>query len=487
MQRWFGSPIRFVLTVICLMIPSGFQPDLLSAQTPGGGRAERRITVDFNNVDLPIFVKFISELTGKSFVIDERVKGKVTIFAPTQMTVETAYEVFLSVMELKGFSVVGGGPEGEIYQIRPSAEIAPERNVYVYTLENTNAEDMAKVILGLVSRPQTPTRRGARPVGEISGAVQVLAEKNTNALVLTASEEDFEVLKRVIQQLDTKRRQVFVEAVILEVSLDRLRDLGTDVAAAFGYQTPDDNLTVLGGINASPGEFADIGRVIPNATLAPVNVRTLLRFLQSSTDANVLSTPTLLTSDNQKAEITVGQNVPFPLSQSQTVGGNVQTSIERRDVGVILRLTPQVLENDLVKMDVYQEISSLLETPQVVGNVVLGPTTNKRTANTTVVARSGQTIVIGGLIRDNLIKTERKVPLLGDIPLLGYLFKFQSRRSEKTNLLIFLTPHLIREEGELDGVKSDRVDRMNRFLIEKGDELALSRQNLLRGMVNFPD
>ncbi|HET6369844.1 MAG TPA: secretin N-terminal domain-containing protein, partial [Nitrospiria bacterium] len=371
-------------------------------------------------------------------------------------------------------------------QIVPSNEVPPDRDVHVYTLENTNAEDVAKVLLGMVARAPGPARRGRRTQGEILGTVQVLADKNTNSLVITATDEDFEILKKVIQKLDTKRRQVFVEAAILEVGLDKLRDLGTDIGAAFGYQTPDGNLTVLGGINANPADFASIGTAVPNLALSTVNVRALLHLLQSSTDTNILSTPQLLTSDNQKAEITVGQNVPFPGSQSQTVGGNVQTTIERKDVGVILRLTPQILENNLIKMDVYQEISSLVDTPQVVQNIVLGPTTNKRTANTTVIAKSEETIVIGGLIRDNIIKSESKIPLLGDIPLIGFFFRHTTRHVEKTNLLIFLTPHLVRDEKEMEALKAKRIEQMTRFMEEKKDEFYGTRSEMLRGMVNVP-
>lgn len=217
-----------------------------------------------------------------------------------------------------------------------------------------------------------------------------------------------------------------------------------------------------------------------------VNIRALLRALQSNTDVNILSTPQILTSDNQKAEIVVAQNVPFPGAQSQTVGGNVQTTIERRDVGIILRLTPQVLENNLVKLDVYQEISSVVDTAQTVGTIVLGPTTNKRSANTTVIVHDAQTVVIGGLIRDNVVVTQRKIPLLGDIPLLGWFFKFQSRRFEKTNLLIFLTPHLVRESEDLDTIRGRKVGGATAFLEENRLERREHREEFFNQLINLP-
>jgi|SRR5579863_809609 len=482
MERW---PLFFLwiwVLLFSLFLPISLP---LHAEEAIKEPREKLITLDFNNVDLPVFVKFISELTGKNFVIDERVKGKVTIFAPSKITLERAYDVFLSVLELKGFTAVPTSPSAETFQIMPLADAPPERNVNVYTLANTNAEDMAKVLLGLVTRAPTPPRKGAHPTGEISGTVQVLADKTTNSLIITATPPDYEVLKKVIEQLDAKRRQVFVEAVILEVSLDKLRQLGTTIGAAFGYEFGS-SVTAFGGFNAQPADFANIGVSVPNVALAPLNVKALMQFLQSSSDVNILSTPQLLTSDNQKAEITVGQNIPIPGSQTTSVGGNITTTIERRDVGVILRLTPQVLDNNLVRLDVYQEISSLVNTPQVVGNIVLGPTTNKRTANTTVVAISDQTVVIGGLIQDNVTKSDSKVPLLGDIPILGYLFRSESREVIKTNLLIFLTPHVIRDRAETEAIKIKAIDQMDLLLRYKKDEFREPRMQFLRGMVDVP-
>ncbi len=446
----------------------------------------RLITLDFNNVDLPLLVKFFSELMGKNFVIDEKVRGKVTIFSPKKISVDHAFEVFEAVLELKGFSIVKAG---EFYQILPTAEVPPERSVFVYNLENGNVDDVAKILLGLVTRTATGPRRPR--AGEIASAVQILADKPTNSLIITATTDDFEIIKGVIRRLDAKRRQVFVEAVILEVSVDKFKEFGTDLGAAFGYQNPGRDLTVVGAFNATAADFADAGKFLnPNTPgtigLSTFNIRAILRALQSSTDVNILSTPQILTSDNQKAEIVVAQNVPFPGSQTQTAGGFLQTTVERKDVGIILRITPQVLENDLMKLDIYQEISSVVDTPQQVGGVVLGPTTNKRSANTTVVARNDQTIVIGGLIRDNVVRSQRKIPLLGDIPLLGWLFKTQSRRVEKTNLLIFLTPHLIFGEEEMEALKKRRSEEMERFLEENRVEDRERRREFLHSIVNPP-
>jgi general secretion pathway protein D len=182
-----------------------------------------------------------------------------------------------------------------------------------------------------------------------------------------------------------------------------------------------------------------------------------------------------LTSDRQKAEIVVGQNVPFPGAQSQTVGGNVQTTIERKDVGITLRLTPVIMANNKVKMDLFQEISSVVATAGT-GSASLGPTTNKRSATTNVIVNDGQTAVIGGLIRDDVILTTTSIPFLGRIPLLGWFFKKESKRTEKTNLLIFVTPYIVPEgegKGGLDAIRGrklkETLDFMEKNKVEGGD------------------
>ncbi len=446
---------------------------------------ERLVTLDFNNVDLPVFVKFVSEITGKNFVIDERVRGKVTIYSPSRIPVDKVYQVFLSVLSLKGLAA---SPVGEVVQILPANEVPPDRSINVYYLENANAEEMAKLLAGLVTRAAAPGVRaptaGARGAGEFEGAVQIIPDKPTNALIITASESDYTMLKEVIRKLDVKRRQIYVEAVIIEVGQDRLKELGTQIGVAGGYQTGNQQVTVLGGFNEDPASLVGLTNV-PGIDLSPVNVRLLLKALQSVTDANVLSTPQLLATSNQKARIVVGQNVPFPSSSSQTPGGLTQRQITRQDVGVTLEITPEALEGNRVRMDVRQEISTVTETPQQV-LIDLGPTTNKREASTSVVVENHQTVVIGGLIRDDLTKVESKVPLLGDIPLLGWFFKFRSWRSVKTNLLIFLTPHVLLDAHEIDQIRQQKSDDLRRAMMtDESNELRDRREGVLN-TINAP-
>jgi general secretion pathway protein D len=275
----------------------------------------------------------------------------------------------------------------------------------------------------------------------------------------------------------------------MEIEVNRLRDLGGELTMLFGGQTPARNLTGVGGVNEEPPTFSTLLNLPSDyfQNISAFNVRGILRALQSRSDVNILSTPQVLTSDNQKAEIVVGENRPFVTGQSQTSGGNTLTTIERRDVGVTLRLTPQILESDLVKLDVFQEISTVAESvAQSIGSVVVGPTTNKRSATTSVLVQDGQTAVIGGLMRDNLVVTERKIPLLGDIPVLGWLFKFRSKRTEKTNLLIFLTPTIVKSPHDLARLKTEKSDGMTRYLDELSVGASGGQRAVLDG-VNPPE
>ncbi len=528
-------------------------------QIPAGRQAaaksgERMVTLDFNNVDLQTFVKFISELTGKNFVLDEKVQGKVTVISPTKISVDDAYQVFLTVLELKGFTAVGENrvikifpsreakqsgvsivtdekplPEYENYETRvlrlnyiSASEISrliapliskdgssipyPQTNtliltdiksnmnkllnliaeldrepqkgkggIYVHYLQNAGAEEMAKVLANLTSKAAARPAAGQAPQDaavHFEGGISITADKATNSLIIMASPEDYERLKSIIERLDTRRKQVYVEAAIVEMGIDKTRELG------FEWRSTQDPLSgkdfVYGGsVLAPPGSglttfqsnpLSVSGLVvagieglsaIPGTDIKIPNVAALLRLFQADSDINVLSTPNILTLDNQEARIIVGQNVPFITGTSQTTGGNVQANIERKDVGIQLKITPHTTESDLVRLDIYQEISSLA------GSVPVGtdqevPITSKRSAETSVVVRDRETIVIAGLIKDDINITQRKIPFLGDIPILGYLFKYESRKKVKTNLMLFITPHIIRDNETLEEISRDK-------------------------------
>ncbi|WHZ15107.1 MAG: General secretion pathway protein D [Nitrospira sp.] len=425
------------------------------------------VTLDFNEVDLQVFIRFISELSGKNFVLDEKVTGKITVFSSTKVTPEQAYNIFLSALEVRRLAAI---PKGNLIQIVQVADSPPERNVYVYKLKHALANDTAAVLTNVVARssvaaPPVGGRLPLRQANEFEASVQVFADKPTNSLIVSATKSDYGRLVSVIQSLDTRRNQVFVEAVILEVSLNRLRSIGIDPVQALAL-IQKGSVFALGGVNRAPEDIASIAQLLTGTgttgtsgagtvnVLNTATVRLFLQLLMATSDANVLSTPQLLAADNQKAKIIVGENRPFPTGQAQGITGGTLVTIERKDVGVTLEITPQVLEDKRTRMEVKQEITAISDAvPQTIGSgnaqIPVGPTTTKRAMETITIVPDQQTVVLGGLVRDNLTLVERKVPLLGDIPLLGWLFKSQAQQVDKLNLLVFLTPHVIEDEAQM--------------------------------------
>jgi len=623
------------------------------------------LSMDFTDVDLPVLVKFMSEQTKKNFIFDERVHGKITIISPRKVTLDEAYSVFLSVLQVKGFTTVEQGntikiilarearqdtiPTGSSKEAPPGAEfitrlvplqyvdtaevvsiIAPlvskdgmvsaiassntlllidsrsniDRvlkilsevdvegiagglkvfpldyanaaeaartieslyqespagqpgarprarrftrprgvpvkflpeartnslivlaspeiladvadllakidvpapsgggKISVYYLENADAEEVSKVLASLserrpgqpaVSPPPGAQTRDSRPTvksvlsADLEGGVKVTPDKATNSLVIIASPNDLITLSEVIKKLDIRRRQVFVEAVIMEISLDKGRDIGTEYRGA--VQTGDGavitgtNFDFQGNVNSLLGAIAAgnplvfpgsgliaggiAGNVrLPDGTEIPA-VTAVLRAAQSLTNVNILSSPHLLTLDNKEAEIVVGENVPFITSQSRdsTNLANVINTIERKDVGITLRITPHIHESEYVSLDIFQESSALKDT-SLLANTTVGPTTTKRSAKTSVLVKNGDMVILGGMMQETAQDIERKVPLLGDIPLLGYLFKFKSVSRKKTNLIIMLTPRVIREPGELAKPTAGQRKRLDEFVAE---------------------
>ncbi len=469
---------------LLLLLSLAFPPPLFSQGT-GGHPA--KVGLEFNDVDVPVFVRFISELTGKNFVLDETVKkqgGKISVFSPTKVSSEQAYNMFVAALEAARLAVVPKG--GNLYQVVPMGDLPPERGVFVYKLKNANATDLAAVLTNLVARSQTVaqmtpgTRPPIRPLTEFEAPVQVFADKATNSIIISSTKTAYRWLQSVITDLDIKRKQVFVEGVILEVQVDRLRQIGTDptqVLAAAG----NDTVRGVVGLNRAPEEIANVAAIIAGiasgaatggglSVLNTVNIRAFLNLLMNLTDTNILSTPQVLAADNQKAKIVVGENRPFPTGQAQGITGGTLVTIERKDVGVTLELTPQVLEDELIRLEIKQEITAIAENvAQTIGtgtsSVPVGPTTTKRSMETTTIAQDEQTLVIGGLVRDNIILNEKKLPWLGDIPWIGWLFKSQSRVVEKLNLLVFLTPHLVRDRAdmvELNARKAKDIHTLDR-------------------------
>jgi len=381
--------------------------------------------------------------------------------------------------------------------------------IHVYFLENALAEDLAKVLTAqaqdlvrAVGQQATP---GARPPtvaapasapppptpatqpGPVSGVVPtatgerkitITPDKATNSLVVTAIPEDYQALTEVIKKLDIPRRQVYVEAAVVEISLEKTSDLGVEFRSTGNLDNSSKQGfggTSFGLINqAASDPFGlsglAIGIIEGTVTFGGqtfLNIGALIQAIQSTSDVNVLSTPHLLTTDNQEAEIVVASNIPFVTATSQSQVSTL-TSIERKDVGIILRFTPQVSEGDKVTLKIFEEISAIQATVTAgIDPRQVGPTTSKRTAKTTVVVDSKQTIVIGGLFRDDADATVQKVPCIGDIPLLGKLFSRTQDNTRKTNLVIFLTPHIVRTAADLKRIKEQVGEHHQQFKREQ--------------------
>lgn len=495
--------LRRALGLTCLLASLLTSPSLFAETQPA------KFALDFNDVEIQVFVRFISELTGKNFVLDDTVKkqgGKISVYSPTKVTADQAFNMFVAALEVARLAVI---PKGSVYQIVQMGDLPPERGVFVYKLKHANATDLAAVLTNLVARSQTVAqaapgvRPPIRPLTEFEAPVQVFADKATNSIIVSATKLAYSRIQSVIRDLDSRRKQVFVEAVILEVAVDRLRQIGSDPTQIVGAGKSG-FFQGIGGVNRPPEDLAAIAQTISGiaaggatggtvSVLNTVNVRAFLQFLLSMTDTNILSTPQVLAADNQKAKIVVGENRPFPTGQAQGITGGTLVTIERKDVGVTLELTPQVLEDDLIRLEIKQEITAIAENvAQTIGSgtatVPVGPTTTKRSMETTTIARDQQTLVVGGLVRDNITISERKVPLLGDIPFLGWLFRFQSRQVEKLNLLVFLTPQLVRDESDMIELNARKAKEINVLQRENRiEESTKLKQDVLERLGRAPE
>jgi len=582
------------------------------------------VTIDFDNVDLAVFIKFISELTGKNFVIDNAVRGKVTIISPTKISTDEAYRVFESVLEVQGFSTV---PAGDIIKIVPAAtarsksvetrlragavssedkvvtqliplrygdpeelkklftpliskesvivsypatrtlivtdvlsnierllritkaidvegvgeeisviplryamatklaksldtvfqknvrgpkaaqemasevRIVPdertnslislasendtlkikelvrlldrepprgEGDIRVCYLQHANAEDLTKVLTNLPSKQTAEAEKGKTPL--ISKEARIVADKATNSLVIMASKDDYLVLEEVIKKLDIPRMMVYIEALIMEVNVEKDFSLGVEWEGIKTFTYDGKNAGVFAG--SSSGDYPNItsaltgtltkgfslgviGETIEIAGIEFPNLAAVAHAYQQDTDVNILSTPQLLTTDNEEAEIMVGENIPYITSKNVTTALQDYTNYEYKDVGVTMKVTPQISQERFVRLKIYQEVSRLTGTVETDR-----PSTYKRLAQTTVVVKDAHTVVIGGLIGDETTHIDYDVPCLGNMPLIGWLFKSTSKKIKKTNLFVFLTPHIIQNPDEAKKIYEDKKDQI---------------------------
>jgi general secretion pathway protein D len=604
------------------------------------------VTIDFDNVDIRVLIRFVSELTGRNFLLDERVKGKVTVISSRKIAVDEVYNVLQSVFEIYGFTAVQAG---DVIKVVPSVEargknlefrlkredIAPEDKIVtqifslqhatpddmkkvldplisktsvilaypptgmliitdvlsnikrlqdivtaldvegvgelisyvplkyasatemvkslamifqqqavpgrgivspikivaddrtnaliilaaendmarirellnlmdkeiprgagtirVYYLQNAKAEDLAKILTSIPQQAKTATgTTTAAPstsTAAFSKNVQIMADKATNSLIITADTADYLVIEDVIRKLDITRAMVYLEALIMEVNAEKSFNVGVEWSMLKNVNVQ--SVTDLGGQSMGLAGFTGSG-IIPQLNSAGTgismpsgfslgvigagitiggllfpNIGAVLNAYQNDTDVRILSTPQLLTLDNEDAEITVGENVPYVSRQDSgamgVVGTSNYSSYEYKDVGVTLKVTPQINKDGFIRMKLDQTVTKIVNqsaTVDAAGSKVLTPTTLKRTAKTTVVVKSGETVVIGGMIQDDSSTGTGKVPLLGDIPLLGWLFKTRSALYKRTNLFVFITPRIIEQPEDARKIKEEKMDYM---------------------------
>ncbi|MCX5851776.1 MAG: type II secretion system secretin GspD [Deltaproteobacteria bacterium] len=608
-------------------LPSG------TTTTPGAKKIEmppkgaKFVTIDFDEVDIRVFIKFMSELTGKNFIIDNNVKGTVTVMSPRKISIDEAFKVFESVLEVHDFTAVPSGdvikivpfrsakeksietllreeaqsPEDKVVtQIIPlkfadpeemkkiltplmskssialsytptgmliitdllsnierlmiiiqaldvegveeqiavlplqyanAAEIAKsltqifqkgagqakketiqggvkiipddrtnslvilasentrvrikelialldkevprgEAKIRVYRLQNAQADELAKVLAGIPTSKDS--KGGTAPAAEVpalSKDVKIVPDKATNTLVITASRDDYNVLEEVIKQLDVPRPMVYIEALIMEVNVNKDFRLGVNWMGGEDFTFNDRQALYGGGFtggNILPSVSSTGAVTLPTGlavgvigeaiTIGGVTFPSLSAVLQAykkDEDVNILSTPQIMTLDNNEAEIQVGENVPYLTRQETSTTDRDYSTYEYKDVGVTLRLTPQISQERFVKLAIFQEVTKLVSQSDV------RPTTLKRTTKTTVTIKDANTVVIGGLIGDDVSDTEYKIPLLGDIPILGWLFKYKTDIRGRRNLFIFITPHIVESPVEAKAIFEEKREHMD--------------------------
>ena len=398
-------------------------------------------------------------------------------------------------------------------------DVSPEESVrggaevrfHVYNCANANCDELAATLSAItgvqvVGSLSTGVRRrgGTTPTAAapaqnqqgnqsslmFEGDVRITFDAPTNSLLVMSSFKDFQALRRVIEKLDAPRKQVFIEALILEVTTDKARQTGISYHAGAGESIAGAQSLALGGFNANQtlGAAFDPKTLLSNmgglsaALFGPgidpsqtklfgvlnVNIPSFgvfLQLLQTNNDVNVLSNPHILIMNNQEGEITVGENLPFPGAMMGTAltGATTVTpylSVNRQDVALKLKLLPSVNEHNVIRLDVEQEVSDV-EAANYNG---LGPATSKRSTKTTVVARDQQTVVIGGLMSDRSSETVTKVPILGDIPVIGFFFRSTSKDLKKTNIMIAITPYVISDLSDLRRVAEKKMRERREFI-----------------------
>ena len=611
------------------------------------GLPAQEVTLNLKGVDIEALVQMVADVTHKNFVIDERVKGKVTVISNQAMDETALYNTFISVLSVHGYAAI---PAGNVIKIVPEAiaktaytpvnsqasddqiitqiikvqhlkagqlipilrplipqqghiasppdsnlliisdraanvqrllkiikriDIAPQNEIEVMMLSHASASDIVRILNGLKQQnlnkspnqqqliadertnsilisgskserlktkalishldtpletvgntqviylryarateladilkgmisPQKTQQRSANKTpltannnaAKLTIPTQVQADKATNSLIISAAPDVLQSLKSVITKLDIRRAQVLVEAIIVELSVNKSKELGVQWILD-GSNSSSTPIGVVNFSNAGSG-ILDVASGLLNNTISTagkggvlglgnysadnrINFGVLLQALAADSEANILSTPSLVTLDNQEAEIHVGQNVPFVTGQYTNTGAasgatNPFQTIQRQDIGIKLRIKPQINEGSSILLEIEQEVSSLAASSVSTTDIV----TDNRELRTTVMVEDGQMVILGGLMTEDLSDTEQKVPGLGDIPLLGKLFSSQNTRKSKRNLMIFLHPTILRDASAEQQVTHGKYKfmRQQQLKQKQNADLLLEEDNI---------
>ncbi len=378
-------------------------------------------------------------------------------------------------------------------------------NTQVIFLKYAQAEELAPILLGIAQQQQQrqqQRRQGAQaaPAGAARGRqdLDIQADPSNNALIITAPPAIFNNLKSVIDQLDIRREQVLVESIIAAVGTELTRELGAELLLAPVESGSGPAVGINVGGAAAPPSLLEIvqgtlnigsGLFLGGADLTGGDIFAfLIRALDGDTATNILSTPTLVMLDNEEAQITVAQDVPFITGSFTTQTGetseNPFQTIERQDVGLTLTITPQINEGDSIKLDIEQEVSELEPASTAVAAGASDLITSKRTIKTSVLVENDQILVLGGLMQDRFRDAASKVPLVGDIPLIGRLFRFEQTQKDKENLMLFIHPVILRDERTADAYTGKKYSYYRAQQLDAGVD---KRGLIPEGAVTLPD
>ena len=564
----------------------GNSPAWLNAAPKKAAKApvEKKFALNFKDVEIAEFINAMGQMVGKNIIIDDRVKGKISISSARKVPLAEAYNVMKAILEVKGLAIVetenlikilpiedavkknasvivDGKPLYDektitylydlknadanevaaalrslkskscdivvyqslniiiitgitsevnglikIAQTLDSKVVAEEKKqptglIHVYHLENANAEDLAAVLARIPFsdtakidtspiQQQQPQQQMVEPsdkakritqqhgaTGDKTAKLSIIANKDTNSLVITAKPDEYLEIVRIIKELDIVREQVLIEAMIVEVNVDNGWGFGIDwmlgnKSGIHMYGGSSINSSNIPNYTLPSGYDTTKKLAVPLATgfqLGYVPDTSVLGFAllnASATDTNfnILSTPQILTVDNTEAELNVGEEIGVPTNNRITDQNTTFQTYEYKTVGIKLKITPHITQKKRITLDLYQEVNSIIgETTQLSGGSLVPPKLGKRDIKTKVTVVDGKTIVVGGLISTKKNVTESKVPILGDIPLLGWLFKHRTVDNSKTNLLVFITPYIVTKKNRLESITRQKMDSQKRL------------------------